>query len=128
MAVRIRFRTPIERSFMRRLIALALTILVAGAAVGAAQGASAVKTITGVVGPGFTISMNKKSVKAGKYKIVITDKSSIHNFHLRGKGFNKRTSVAKKGKTTWMVTLKKGTYRFVCDPHAASMKGTLKVT
>jgi plastocyanin len=30
--------------------------------------------------------------------------------------------------TTWTVTLKKGTYTFVCDPHAAIMKGTLRVT
>jgi plastocyanin len=26
------------------------------------------------------------------------------------------------------VKLKKGTYKFVCDPHAAIMKGLLKVT
>jgi plastocyanin len=39
-----------------------------------------------------------------------------------------RTSLGKVYTTTWKVTLKKGTYKFVCDPHAAIMKGTLKVT
>jgi plastocyanin len=28
----------------------------------------------------------------------------------------------------WTVTLKRGTYRFVCDPHATIMKGVLRVT
>ena len=118
---------------MRRSIALALVALVVVAlvAVGAAQGApSKVKgTLNGTVGPGFTITLSKKSVKAGKYKFVIKDKSSIHNFHLTGPGgINVKTSVAKTGTTTWTLTLKKGTYKFVCDPHASSMKGTLKVT
>jgi plastocyanin len=29
---------------------------------------------------------------------------------------------------TWTVTLKKGTYRYVCDPHSSQMKGSFKVT
>jgi plastocyanin len=29
--------------------------------------------------------------------------------------------------TVWLVTLRKGTYRFVCDPHASSIKGTIRV-
>jgi plastocyanin len=117
---------------MRRSVALILAslLVVAVAAVGSLQAASSkTKTLTGTVGPGFTISMAKKSVKAGKYKITINDKSNIHNFHLTGPGVNKKTSVTGTGKTTWTVTLKKGkTYKFKCDPHASSMKGTLKVT
>jgi plastocyanin len=72
--------------------------------------------------------MSKKTVPAGIYVITIRDRSAIHNFHLTGPGVNKRTSLAKIYTTIWKVTLKKGTYRFVCDPHAAIMKGTLKVT
>jgi plastocyanin len=41
---------------------------------------------------------------------------------------NKKTSVPAKGASTWTVTLKKGTYKFVCDPHATIMKGSFKVT
>jgi plastocyanin len=83
--------------------------------------------LTGTVGPGFTITMSKKTVKAGTYKIVIRDRSSIHNFHLSGPGVNKKTSVAAVRTTTWTVKLKKGTYKFVCDPHASIMRGALRV-
>jgi plastocyanin len=67
-------------------------------------------------------------VKAGTYTIIVHNKSNIHNFHLTGPGVNKRTSLGKVYTATWTVTLKKGTYKFVCDPHAAIMKGTLTVT
>jgi plastocyanin len=35
--------------------------------------------------------------------------------------------VSGKGTTTWKVTLKKGTYKYVCDPHASFMKGSFTV-
>ena len=98
------------------------------AAVGAGSALAATPVLKGTDGPGFTITFSKGSVKAGKYKIVISDKSDIHNFHLTGPGFNKATSVSATGTTTWAVTLKKGTYKYVCDPHASSMKGSFKVT
>jgi plastocyanin len=85
-------------------------------------------TLIATDGPGFTITMNKKTVEAGTYTITVHDKSNIHNFHLTGPGVNKLTSVAKVYTTTWTVKLQKGTYKFQCDPHAAIMKGTLKVT
>jgi plastocyanin len=84
--------------------------------------------LTGTVSPGFTISMSAKSVHRGTYAITIKDRSDIHDFHLTGSGVNKATSVASVKTYTWTVTLKKGTYRFVCDPHRNFMKGTLKVT
>lgn len=68
-----------------------------------------------------------KSLKAGKYTIVVKDTAADHNFHLTGPGVNKTTSVSGKGTYTWKVTLKKGTYKFVCDPHASFMKGSFKV-
>jgi plastocyanin len=89
--------------------------------------------LTGTVGPGFTISLKKGTTKVtklkpGAYTITVNDKSSIHNFHLTGPGVNKKTSVSGTGTKTWTVTLKKGTYRFVCDPHATMMKGSFKVS
>jgi plastocyanin len=98
-----------------------------------AQGAAEATALTATVGPGFTITITKggkavKTLKAGAYTITVNDKSSIHNFRLKGPGFNKATSVAKSGKTTWKVTLKKGTWRYVCDPHASTMKGSFTVT
>jgi len=41
---------------------------------------------------------------------------------------NKRTSVPAIGTTRWTVKLKKGIYKFQCDPHAAIMNGRLKVS
>jgi plastocyanin len=80
----------------------------------------------GNVGPGFTIKMVTKPTKAGKIKLVIADKSNLHNFHLTGPGVNVKTSVAVVGTKTFLVTLKKGTYKFICDPHPF-MKGSFTV-
>jgi plastocyanin len=85
-------------------------------------------TLTGTVGPGYTISMNKKTVKAGTYVITISDHASIHDFHLTGSGVDKKTSIAGTGTTKWTVKLRKGTYHFVCDPHRTIMHGVLNVT
>ncbi len=67
------------------------------------------------------------SLKAGKYTIVVKDTAADHNFHLSGPGVNKTTSVGGTGTSMWTVTLKRGTYTFVCDPHASFMKGTFTV-
>jgi plastocyanin len=93
---------------------------------------AATPTLTGTVGPGFTITLKKAGVKVttlkhGTYKFVISDKSSIHNFHLSGPGVNVKTSVSATGTKTFTVTLKKGTYKFMCDPHASVMKGSFTV-
>jgi plastocyanin len=85
-------------------------------------------TLTGTVGPGYTITVNKKSVKAGTYAITIHDLASIHDFHLTGPGVDKKTSVSGTGTTKWTVKLKKGTYHYVCDPHHTIMHGVLNVT
>lgn len=88
---------------------------------------AATPTSKGTVGPGFTISLAKKPTKRGKVKIVVSDRSSSHNFHLRGPGVNVKTSVGATGSKTFSVTLNKGTYRFLCDPHASSMNGSFRI-
>ncbi|HMI28387.1 MAG TPA: cupredoxin domain-containing protein [Gaiellaceae bacterium] len=114
-------------------IRLAFVALAAVALVVVASASAATPTLTATDGPGFTITLKKgktkvTSLKAGKYKIVVKDLSNIHNFHLKGPGVDKKTGVGAKGTFTWTVTLKKGTYKFLCDPHAAIMKGSFKVT
>jgi plastocyanin len=115
---------------MRQLTFGAALAAIAGvlAVPGLAPAATRNNTLIGTDGPGFTITMSKQTVKAGTYTIVINDKSNIHNFHLTGPGVNKLTSVPWVGTKTWTVKLKKGIYRFVCDPHVAIMKGVLRVT
>src|SRR3989442_1132305 len=104
-------------------IAVALGVATLVAAVGAGSALAATPVLKGTDGPGFTITFSAKTVKAGKYKIVISDKGTIHNFHLTGPGVNKTTSISGTGTSTWNVTLKKGTYKYQCDVHASSMHG-----
>ena len=112
-----------------RLISVGLTTILATLALASLTLAAAnAKTLTGTVGPGFTITMNKMTVQAGTYVITIHDLASIHDFHLTGPGVDKKTSVTGTGTTKWTVKLKKGTYHFVCDPHHTIMHGVLKVT
>jgi plastocyanin len=111
------------------LLAALCAALVAPAALAKPQST----TLTGTVGPGFTITLKQgskavKSLKAGTYVFKISDKSNIHNFHLSGPGVNKKTTVGGTGSSTWKLKLKEGTYKFVCDPHASIMKGSFKVT
>jgi plastocyanin len=113
-----------QLAFGAALAAIAAALAVPGLAAAATRN----NTLIGTDGPGFTITMSKQTVKAGTYTIVIHDKSNIHNVHLTGPGVNKITSVPWVGTKTWTVKLKKGIYRFVCDPHAAIMKGVLRVT
>jgi plastocyanin len=113
-----------------RSITIGLTTILATLALASSTFAGArtnAKTLTGTVGPGFTITMNKRTVKGGTYAITIRDLASIHDFHLTGPGVNKATSVTGTGTTKWTVKLKKGTYHFVCDPHRTIMRGVLRV-
>ena len=116
-------------------ITLVAAALVAMLALAAPIGASSnVTRLTGTVGPGFTITLKKgtakvRTLKAGSYKITVNDKSNIHDFHLTGPGVNKViTTTPFKGTKSVTVRLKKGTYRYVCDPHASAMKGSFRVT
>ena len=122
---------------MRRT-ALLLMVVVVGLALSASATSSPNKAPTklvGTVGPGFTITLKKAGKKvtrlpAGRYSITVSDRSSSHNFRLRGGGMNRQiTTVGQTGKRTITVMLKKGkSYSYVCDPHASSMRGGFRVT
>ena len=119
------------------MIRIVLTLAAALAAVvlAASSATAAAPRLVGSTGPdgAFHITLTKggkkvTKLKAGKYTIVVKDVAKTHDFHLTGPGVSKKTPVKGKGTFTWHLTLKKGTYRFVCDPHASFMKGTLKLT
>jgi plastocyanin len=118
----------------RRPLLLGAVAAAALAATGSGSAASA-KTVNGTVGPGFTIglTMHGKKVtrlKAGAaYRVVIRDRSSIHDFHLSGPGLNRvLTSVEYTGTKSFVLRLKKGSHRFVCDPHSGIMHGRFQVS
>ena len=120
---------------MKRInLVAALAVVAALGLVPATQARQQATVLKGVVGPGFTITLRKTSgvkvttLRHGAYTIMVSDKSPIHNFHLKGPGVNKTTGVAASGSATWKVTLRAGRYTYVCDPHAAAMKGSFRVT
>jgi plastocyanin len=122
----------------RRTLALAAAAAVLALVVAAAalSGPAATTTLKGTVGPGFTITLKnggKKvtSLKAGTYKFVVADKSSIHGFTLEqekgGKWEKDLTSVPGTGTKTTTVKLKKGSWKFYCPPHESGMHGEFTV-
>ncbi len=113
----------------RATLAVAAAVAVGLAIVGAALSRpSSAPTLTGTDGPGFTITLKKsgtsvKTLKAGTYKFVISDKSSIHGFSLDGPhGFAKDfTKIPFVGKQTFVVKLKAGKYKYYCPNHESTM-------
>jgi hypothetical protein len=109
---------------MRRITVFAIAVI---AVLALLPGSSLAATkLTGTVGPGYTISLrlgNKvvTSLRRGAYTIVVSDRSSMHDFHLRGPGVNRATSVRGIGTVTWYVTFRAGTYTYLCDPHPSKM-------
>lgn len=95
----------------------------------AAQGTS----LKGTVGPGFTITLkdsngaNVSHLDPGTYAVTVDDLGVDHNFHLSGPGVDNATGIDETGSVTWTVTVTDGTYTFVCDAHASTMKGSFTV-
>lgn len=90
------------------------------------------RRLVATVGPTATISLTLngrrvRSLAAGRYTIVVRDRSRRHNFHLTGPGVNRRTAVARTGTFTWAVTFRAGVHRFVSDPQARRIRGTFTV-
>jgi plastocyanin len=115
---------------MKRICLLAAAVAVAAVAAGSA-GAANPKLQARVADPvSITLTVGGKkvsSLKAGKYTIVVKDEAGDHDFHLTGPGVNRTTTVGGTGTQRWTVTLKRGTYTYKCDPHAAFMKGSFTV-
>ena len=115
---------------MKRLGMLAAAAAVA--AIVAGTGGAATPKLQAMVSDPVNISLTlggKKvsSLKAGKYTIVVRDTAGDHDFHLSGPGVNRSTTVGGIGTSRWNVTLRKGTYKYVCDAHSTFMKGSFNV-
>ena len=86
-------------------------------------------TLQGTVGRTISLKLQGKPVstlKTGQYTIVATDNSKTENFHLSGPGVDKKTRVGKTGRTTWTLTLRKGSYTYRSDASAA-LNGSFRV-
>lgn len=90
--------------------------------------------LSGTVGPGFTITLKRgtapvRTLKAGLYTFVVSDKASIHDFVLEGPGVEREiTAVGFKGTKTVTIRLRRGRYQFYCRPHESIMHGSFRVT
>jgi hypothetical protein len=133
---------------MRRLTGTALAVLFLTAACGSSDDGNAAAsatpdenapTLQAMVGTeespdAFEISLLDEDGKpvtelpAGTYNIEVNDPTTVHNFHLTGGdgAVDERTSPEGKEQTVWVVDLKPGEYRFMCDPHP-SMHGLFTV-
>ena len=85
-----------SRAILAVTAATALALVIVGAALSRPSGTPMLR---GTDGPGFTITLKHngalvKTLKAGKYKFVVNDKSNFHGFSLDGPhGFAKDFAV-----------------------------------
>ena len=117
--------------------ALVTLAAVVALALSAGAGAQGTTTLSGTVGPGFTIRLvdgsgnSVRHLDPGSYTINVVDKSPEHNFHLTGPGVDKATeieaTVEETGTLTWNVTFQDGRYHFQCDAHANTIFGDFAV-
>ncbi len=119
----------------RTLLIIALVIVavsIPAAATGSSQAPNV--TLTGVVGPAATISLEERrrlgragtSTRGRTTSRSPTTRSSTTST-LSGPAWSRPRTSRATGPVSWTVTFTDGTYRFVCDPHAASMRGTFTV-
>jgi hypothetical protein len=90
-------------------------------------------TVYATVGPGFRISFHTRRgtrirrLRAGRYRVVVRDRSRSHSFQLFGRGVNKRTRIAFAGTQTWTVTFRRGyRYFYRCNAHPGRMRGNFR--
>jgi copper binding plastocyanin/azurin family protein len=103
-------------------------------AVGSAQLPPPAAKLNGRVGPGRTISVRDQNGakatilnKITSVTLTVSDRSKTDNFHLTGKGVNRKTGVGYRGRVTWNLKVSPGVYRFRSDKHP-SLRGSFSVT
>lgn len=112
---------------MRRLLLVVLPLL-AGLFFAQTAATARESLLYATVGPGPILSLDTGQektvtrVKAGRYYIVVRDRSVIRNFHLRGPGIDRRTPVKKVHAYEWHLRLRKGVYTYLSDPQSRTKK------
>jgi copper binding plastocyanin/azurin family protein len=72
-----------------------------------------------------SVHLSRSSVPAGRVRVAVTDRSKTANFHMAGKGVNRRTGLKFRGSTSWSLRLAPGAYRYGTD--GRRLTGTLRV-
>jgi hypothetical protein len=100
----------------------------------ATAGSVAATKLLAQVGP-LTISLKTasghrvKRLRAGRYRIVVRDRSRSRNFHLTGPagGLNKKTGVRFVGVAVWTVRLRPGKYSYFSDTSPSGLSHSFVV-
>ena len=114
-----------------RLILATIGTAVVCSTATSAEAVTAPTRLVGTVGPGFVITLKKNGVtvrrlKAGRYRIRVTDRSDVHDFWLKGPIRRNLTGVSFEGTRTVTLTLPRGSYIYYCAIHPR-MKATFRV-
>ena len=119
---------------MTRIAALVVLVTTMLALAAPASAVRVAGRIIVTVGPGPKLVLETregarfKTLKPGYYLILVRDLSNRRNFHLRGPGVNRASSVkGVKGGAIWRLRLRKGTYQYYSDGFRSTMKGSFKV-
>lgn len=119
---------------VRRLALLSALALIALCLAAPASSIRVTGVIFATIGPGPYLLVETsrgvrfKTLKPGLYAFNVRDLSDRRNFHLRGPGVNRASSVkGVKGGTVWRVVLRKGTYEYYSDGFRRTLRGTFKV-
>jgi plastocyanin len=73
------------------------------------------RTLSASVSGAGAVRLAPRTVPAGRVRLTVSDQSAKANFHLHGKGVDRRTGLAFRGKKSWVVSLARGSYRFGSD-------------
>ena len=123
----------LSRARLAFLSALTLSMLVVAAPTSAASGS---RTLVATVGPGATISLRTapgasvKRVSAGRYVVIVRDRSRGQNFRLTGpasSGLDRSTGLRYLGTARWSVTLVPGVHLYWSDARPQRSKHSFSV-
>ena len=119
-----------------RTLSVLLGALAAAALAATGGSAATAKTVTGTVGPGFTIDLADAQgqhvaiLTEGKYQLLIHDLADVHNFVLGSQSTGAliaSTEVPFVGDMTFTIDLVPGAYAYACAPHFNVMNGRFVV-
>ena len=74
-----------------------------------------VRALSAVVTASGKVTLSRRTVPAGRYRLSVSDRSKRDNFHLKGPRVNRTTGIAFRGSVTWTMRLVSGTYLYGSD-------------
>jgi NitT/TauT family transport system substrate-binding protein len=90
------------------------------------------KTLQGVVdNKSIKLLLDGKKLKSlpeGQYTFIVSDRSKTQSFRLSGPHVKMKTSLSGKGRATWTLLLRPGTYLYSSAAKKSKLKGSFKVT